>query len=81
MTEPTKQWQHGVLASHGEFLTFDDANLGHMACIRNWNDDGPWLFRLGANGEFVSYRRADHKDCAALGVPDWMYVKRKVRQG
>lgn len=73
-TNPTKQWAYGVLAAHGEFLTFDDANLGHMACLRNWGNDGPWLFTLGVNGDWVSYRRANQKDCDVLGVPDWMKV-------
>lgn len=76
-----KHWATGVLAQHGEFMTFDDANLGHMALLRNWNDGGPWLFTLGPDGGWVSHRRASHKECAALGVPDWMYTKVKVRQG
>jgi hypothetical protein len=61
-----------VLAANGEFLTFDDANMGQMACLRNWNNDGPWLLYLNANGDWVSLRRAGDRDCEVLGVPHWM---------
>jgi hypothetical protein len=81
MTDQPVGEDHSVLVAHGEYLTFDDANLGRLACIRNWNHNGPWLFKLHPDGNWVSFRRATHKDCEVLGVPDWAYTTQKVRQG
>lgn len=61
---------NGVPEGMGEYLTFDDANQGPMLCIRNYHNDGPWLFCRTPN-DWVTLRRANQKDCEVLGVPHW----------
>jgi hypothetical protein len=58
----------------GEHLTFDDANLGPMLCLRNWHHDGPWIFAHNGT-DWYSLRRANQRDCAVLGVSHWMQVE------